>query len=522
VIAPESFRTRTLALGLLGALAFALLLWFATPRGLGLSPDSVAYLKAAQGLIQGHGFSYFSVQWPPLFSSAIYTFSLLVDHDFVRGARLLNASLYGCTFFLTAALLRCVTGHKLNWLIVYFFAAAFCLHPVITHIYFYAFSEALFLPLVLINLLTLFSQDSIKKQTPLKLSMYLSLIGCIATSTRYAGLVLLALNSTILWWAATGWSLKNKLIIAMLQIIPTAALLIKWRSHIGIGDTETNQRPLVWHPVTFENLTDGLVNVGAWFLPVTHSSESFLIRISCMATGAIAICVLFLLAVNSTLYRYHIAAVRSIFSRAYVSWILSILGAGYLVFLILMRSLFDPNIVLDPRTLSPIFLPMLILLIYFCNSLANWRLRIITLSLIALIYLLPLHQMRTWLLISYFNGIELNDKSRLNSSIVQFLRGCPSNALIYADRPWDFNLEFKTMVHWLPTQHFYGSGLLDPNFQEKIRRLPKLAELIVIEDVQSTMTTAVHQMPNFTQIYSSNDGIIWQNSAVGNNYCLIR
>jgi hypothetical protein len=522
VISLKNSRAEILTLGLIGALAFSLLLWFATPRGLGLSPDSVAYLKAAQGLLDGHGFTYFSVQWPPLFSSTIYIFSLLLNADFISGARLLNASLYGCTFLLTAALLRCATGRKLNWIVIYFFAAVFCLHPVVTTIYFYAFSEALFLPLVLINLLILFSPNASQNKPTLKLGIYLSLIGCIATSTRYAGLVLIALNSVALWSMAMRSSPPKKLILVVLQIIPTTMLLITWRGHIGIGDTETNQRPLVWHPVTLENIADGLANVGTWFIPVAHANVSFLIRTSCMATGAIAICVLFVLAARSTWHRYQKNDTESIFSVVYVSWILSIFGAGYLIFLILMRSFFDPNIVFDPRTLSPIFLPMLVLLVSCYRYLATSRLRTIALLLIALIYLFPLQQIRPRLLVSYFNGIELNDKSRLNSNIIHFLRRCPNQAVVYADRPWSFNLEFKAMVHWLPTQHFYGSGLLDPNFQEKVRNLPNLAELIVIEDMQSTMETAVRQMPNFTQIYHSHDGMIWQNATLPASYCSSR
>lgn len=515
-------RATVLAIGMVGALAFALLLWFATPRGLGLSPDSVAYLKAAQGLIDGYGFTYFSVQWPPLFSSSIYIFSLLVNEDFIRGARLLNASLYGCTFFLTAALLRSATGYKLNWFAIYFFATVFCLHPVITPIYFYAFSEALFLPLVLINLLILFSTDTNKNQPTPRLGIYLSLIGCIATSTRYAGLVLIALNSVALWLTATRSSLSKKVILVVLQIIPTAVLLIKWRGHTGVGDTETNQRPLVWHPVTVENIADGLANIGTWFLPVAYANSSFLIRTSCMATGAIAICVLFFLATRSTWLRCQKNDAESVFSVAYACWILSILGAGYLVFLILMRSLFDPNIVFDPRTLSPIFLPTLVLLVSCYRYLPSGRRRTIALLMVALVYVFPLQQIRPRLLISYFNGIELNDKSRLNSNIMQFLRRCPSETVVYADRPWSFNLEFKAMVHWLPTQHFYGSGLIDPNFQEKVRNLPNLAELIVIEDMRSAMETAIRQMPNFTLIYHSHDGVIWQNTTLPANYCSSR
>ena len=514
-----TIRTESKGLGLVGALAFSSLLWFATPRGLGLSPDSVAYLKAAQGLIDGQGFSYFSVQWPPLFSSAIYVFSQFVDGDFVRGARLLNASLYGCTFFLTAALLRCATDYKLHQIIIYFFATVFCLHPAITHIYFYAFSEALFLPLVLLNLLVLFSPYAKEKQSTLKLAMYLSLIGCLATSTRYAGLVLIALNSIMLWMTASEASLKKKLLLVIFQLIPTAGLLIKWRSHIGVGDTEANLRPLVWHPLTRENIADGLSNLGTWFLPVTHANESLPIRTNCILIGAIATCILFLIAARSTWYCYQKADSKSIFSKEYGGWIISIFCAGYIIFLILMRSLFDPNIIFDSRTLSPIFFPILILLISFFSDRAKGRLAAVTLLLIACIYLLPLQQIRPWLLISYFNGIGLNDKTRLSSDLLRVLRSCPKDSRIHSDQPWNLNLEFQSMVHWLPMQSLYGSWLVNQKYTSAVAQLPMISDLIVIEDLNSTLILEIDRFEDFRRAYESTQGIVWVKASLIKNYC---
>ena len=510
---------------LVSAMAFGAVLWVASPRGLGLNPDSVAYLKATQGVFLGQGFSYFSVPWPPLLSSTIYLFSLLVEQDFIRGTRLLNALLYGCTFLLTGALIRRITVGKQLWLISYVFAGLLCLHPVMTYSFFYVLSESLFLPLVVVNLLLLLSYCERKNGLSLNFSLGLGLISCLASSTRYAGLTLVALNVLVLWVIAEKGSLPKKLLHFGIQIIPTLILVILWRNHVGVGDTETNQRPLVWHPVTFQNIYDGLSTLGGWILPALPLNERTWVRQIGVWVGSVFVLSLVGFALRGLLQLYKIRASQAdrFSERArlseYAIAILPMFGAGYLLFLIVMRSLFDPNIVFDSRTLSPVFLPTLALVLVCCHHIATYRVRVTCLILSSLLLIWPLNQLRPRLLISYFNGIELNDKTRLNSGIIRFLRGCPKNTLIYADRPWDFNLEFNSMVQWLPTYYFYGSGLPDPLFQSKLADLPKSAELIVVEDMQSTYVNAIDRLTGFHRVYEAADGLIWQNATAITTNC---
>jgi hypothetical protein len=145
--------------------------------------------------------------------------------------------------------------------------------------------------------------------------------------------------------------------------------------------------------------------------------------------------------------------------------------------------------------------------------------RIVLAALLLIIYALPLQQIRPWLLISYFNGIELNDKRRLNSELLQFLRTCSKTAKIYADQPWNINLEFQSMVHWLPTHAFYGSWLTDPHFQTKVKQLTQLAELIVIEDSKNSLIENIEDLKAFRRIYRSSDGIVWQQAALNTDLC---
>ena len=503
----------------LSALAFSLVLWFATPRGLGLSPDSVAYLKAVQGLIDGQGLSYFSVQWPPLYSTAIYITSQFTGLNYVNGARLLSAVLYGSTYLLTGRLLTQLLNIQQKWLITYLFAGLLCLHPVITHIYFYVFSETLYLPLVLLNLLVLFNCN--RTGLSATTSFYLCSLAFLATSTRYAGLTLVALNIVMLWRWAKQDSFAKKIRRSVIHLTPIVILLFWWRQRLGIGDTETNQRPLIWHPITLENLQEGLINLGAWILPVSHQVTTGWVPFICIAVGVLLViailwptwCELFGSATHQTLPA--VTLQQNALTR-----IICMFAVGYLMFLICMRSLFDPNIVLDHRTLAPIFLPITCVLVTSYTRFSKKGTRVALIALVLLLYGLPLNQLRPWLLINYFNGIELNDKRRLGSNLLQFLRTCPKTAIVYSDQPWNLNLEFQAMVHWLPTYSFYGSGLVDPNYQTKVKQLPKLADLIVIEDSQSSLVEYIEHLEAFRRVYSSSDGIVWQRIGLKVGICM--
>jgi len=346
------------------------------------------------------------------------------------------------------------------------------------------------------------------------------MIGLIATGIRYAGLTLVALNIVMLWRWARQDSFVKKIWRSLIQLIPSAILLLWWRQHLGIGDSETNQRPLVWHPITLENLQEGLINLGAWILPISHQAMNGWVLMLCGVMGGMLLVGLLCF----TLYELFRGTTHRVFpaptSQLHdLTRIICIFSLGYLLFLVCVRSLFDPNIVLDPRTLAPIFLPLICALVASYNYIKEKRARLALIVLLLIIYTLPLKQVRHWLQISYFNGIELNDKRRLSSNLLTYLRACPKTAQVYADQPWNLNLEFKTMVYWLPTYHLYGSGLADPHYQTKIAQLPDQADLIVIEDSKHALIDNIERLKAFRQVYSASDGLVWQHIALERDIC---
>jgi len=105
-------------------------------------------------------------------------------------------------------------------------------------------------------------------------------------------------------------------------------------------------------------------------------------------------------------------------------WILCTFIFGYIAFLLVIKSLFDPNIVFDNRTFSPLFLTLFITIITtLCLiKFKNFRFTVIVILLIAMI--IQSLNLRSWLLLNYYNGIELNDKNFKARSINLFIKNC--------------------------------------------------------------------------------------------------
>jgi len=503
---------------IVSGLGLASLLFLFAPRGLGLSPDSVAYLKSVQGIQQGQGLAYFSIQWPPLYSLVIAGISYFTANDFYLSSRALNAILYGAYFLCLGVLLQRLTT-RFRFL-VYIFCVLLALHPVIMRIYFYAFSEALFLPLTLINFVLLGVLLNGKSLGLGSLTLALASVAFLATLTRYAGLCVVALNALIILVSRAYTNPLKKSIAVLLQIIPSTLFLFVWRQRMGIGDTDTNLRPFAVHIITLENIDQGFITIGHWLMPFVKLHAMPALTPLCWMLGVILTVSIVALTYIATLRFFSsFKQLGEISLPTGLSFVIGNFTIGYLIFLLLMRSFFDPNIVLDDRTLSPIFAPLFALFFGFIANIEKKTFRVLFLTLIGCLFTFHLQTVRPLLLISYFNGIELADKNRLNSEIVRFVRTCPKDTIVYADRPWSFNLEFNSMIHWLPTKRLYGSWLPNLNYDKQVSALRNQAEVIIIEDPGSEMMREVADLNTFRPIYSSSLGTVWLNNQMEKNIC---
>lgn len=504
------------------AMCFGLVLWFATPLGLGLTPDSIAYLKAAQGLSQGLGFDYFSMQWPPGYSTLIYLLGAPIGSDFIWSARIINVAAYSSLFYILAAVLKryCRTGGIEAALLT----LLICLHPVVTHIFFYALSESLFLLIVLVNVSLLMHYVTVNKPLSLQSKCWLILVGCLAVSFRYAGLTVVALNIwfVIFYHGARGDN-RYKWLDVALQALPAVLLISTWRLHRGVGDSEANERPLVLHTVGSEDIRNGLTQIGSWFLSPRASFYDGLYGPVSYHVGWV-VGVLFLASflwchAKLITKRSESTPLLSRQDNAKHIWILSTYIIGYAAFLIIIRSLFDPNIIFDDRTLSPVFLIALIASIVGCYFFKERKYRYTLLLILATALLIQALHFKSWVFLSYYNGIELNDKNFKARPISVFLKSCKKKIAIAADKPWSFNLSFSTMVYWLPTYYQYGSGLLNKKYKQQINALAHTKDILVVEAVDSEIVKNIDELGAFSRIYSADDGVVWQRNLVASRLC---
>src|SRR6187401_726672 len=127
----------------------------ATPEGLGLSDDSIAYIAGARSMLAGDGYREAWLasngpvtHFPPGFSSVLAFFGLF-GLDPLRGARLVNALLFGLNAGLLGILAWRMTPSLSAGLVI---AALFVLNSEILQVHAVAMSEPLFIFLCLLSL----------------------------------------------------------------------------------------------------------------------------------------------------------------------------------------------------------------------------------------------------------------------------------------------------------------------------------------------------------------------------------
>jgi hypothetical protein len=125
-----------------------LLVLRATPDGLGLSDDSIAYVAGARSMLAGQGYreawlasNQPVTHFPPAFSSVL-AFLGMFGIDPLRGARLVNALLFGLNAGLLGILAWRMTPSLSAGLVI---AALFILNSEILQVHAVAMSEPLFI-----------------------------------------------------------------------------------------------------------------------------------------------------------------------------------------------------------------------------------------------------------------------------------------------------------------------------------------------------------------------------------------
>lgn len=496
------------------ASVLAMMLFFTTRYGLGLSPDSIAYLKGAEGLIMGRGTEYMSVQWPPLYPTMLAIIGKIVNKDLMLGARLLNTALFAINYLLIANLI--INYIKLNKIAAYILAFLISLHEVLIFVGFYAWSETLVITAILADLIIIEKYINRKSKKIELIEILLILCATVAVFTRYIGVIVGVLNAIVVVANVDIKNISKRFAKGFIQAIIPITLIIPWlKWHKAIDDNNATERGIQLHLIDINKITDGFINIGRWLYPSSSKYEGLVPTELIFITGLIVVTMVLIQAV-----RVIILIIKSIYKkdekllivnkRKNLFGIVGIFILLYILFLITTISFVDRKLLLDNRFLAPIFIPIIVFILGCISTLKKINLRLMLYLAFTAVMLFSYMNLRSWLLINYFDGVELNSRSYINKKIYKNLHQYSKSCQIYSDQPWNMALYFEPKVRWLPTKILFGTGLDNKTYKEEIASLKRTADLIVVENINDPIMNDIDELKEFNKIYDEKDGVIWK------------
>jgi hypothetical protein len=333
----------------------------ATMHGVGISPDSVAYVGVARNLLAGHGLSLpFGptldaplTHFPPLYSLLLAMIGTL-EIEVVEGARWLQALLAGYLVWIAGRLLHRYSGDQLGLYVAIVGATLLAFSPTLLGIAVMAWTETLFLALSLsaIFLLARFLEGW---QWPTLLGAAL-LVGATLL-TRYAGLALVATGAVALLLFAAR-PLWQRIFASSIFVLVGLSPLVVWLLRNMMLTGNATNRTLAYHPLGIAQLAQALDTAASWWL--IPANMPAVVKVAIAALPLLLIAVALCLPRNGT--GESTAEVHTtVASQPRMMHILALYAITYALFLLVSISLIDANTPLDARILSPLHLTILLL-----------------------------------------------------------------------------------------------------------------------------------------------------------------
>ncbi len=473
----QSLLASFLILGLLAALGtFSIL--YATPQGLGLSDDSIAYIAGARSILSGNGYHAIWLasnkpvtHFPPGFSSILALLGLS-GLDPLRGTRFINSLLFGANTFLLGFIGWRMTKSQVTGILL---ALLFLFNASMFRVHAVAMSEPLYIFFSLAAFIT-FAQYFIPSPSGRGQGegrgwlILTAVLTALAYLTRYAGLALLATFIIALILLHDTWRKRLMSVgIFMTSFIP---LVLAWSIRNKLTANNATNRTLVYHPLTEENIKTGLFNFAEFLAPV-EEWRRVLIRIP----NLVAI-ILFAIVIILLVWVVYKGLKKFFHPAAETPEILSFTSAlyifGYLASIVSSMLLFDASTKFKLRINAPIYVSLLIMLVFFLNWL--WQKRIIYwrgLAAAITIFILALSVYGMFDTVSQLRkgGQGYASFVWFDSEAMAFLRSLPEGTGIYSNQPGPVYLYTDRAGYVLPDLIDPVTGLPREGYEEGIAAL---------------------------------------------------
>jgi 4-amino-4-deoxy-L-arabinose transferase-like glycosyltransferase len=343
-------KYRLIFLSLIGVI----LVFLSTSRyGVGISPDSVAYLSSAKSLLSGSGYLLYNgqplIDWPPLFPTLLATLGFIGISP-IDGARMINAIVFGLIIFGSGQLLL---GYLKSRILALCGVLFILLSPPLLTVSVMAWTEPLFILLAILFLIQLGKFLEHRWFGPLLLLAVISALACLQ---RYIGVIIIAAGFMAIIYPAPNVRLLRRLKQGLLFGIISGLPLVLWlvRNYL-LASSLAGTRP----PAEFTLLKNLILTgdtVTGWFLP---QRIPLLARLSTAGLVATLFAVAFISLDKNERHSY-IQRVQIWFIGAFVFL--------YSVFVVVGASFYAALGPIGERFLAPLYVFILFLLFIGADS----------------------------------------------------------------------------------------------------------------------------------------------------------
>jgi 4-amino-4-deoxy-L-arabinose transferase-like glycosyltransferase len=457
-----------IALSLIALIGIVLVIR-ATPNGLGLSDDSIAYIAGARSMAAGDGYreawlasNQPVTHFPPAFSSVLSFFGLF-GIDPLHAARWVNALLFGLNAALLGILGWRVTPSLTAGLVL---AALFVVSGELFAVHAVAMSEPLF---IFLSLLSFWMFDLYFERD----HHWWWLVACgifagLAYLTRYAGLALVATFGVALFVLHTDW--KKRMVSTGIFLAGFVPWAIGWSIRNRLVAGNTTNRAFAWHPLTSENIDPGLRVFSEFFIPIESWRQAIFKQTGIVEGMIVVVLVAVLVWVIVTAWKYlskpqHERVGKE--AKEVLSFTTGLYIFAYLASIIASMLMFDAATKFKLRILAPVLVSLLMLLVVLGIWVRSKHREIVVVLTLLVLGVLIYKQSITF---NTWAKSELGYASFqwYDSQAMDYLSELPDDTMIYTNEPGAVYLYTGRGCYVLPDRLDSATRLAHTNFEEGV------------------------------------------------------
>lgn len=427
----------------------------------------MAYLEVANSIETGNGITNNNGQivnhWPPLFSLLLALISKTINTDLIHAGTILQVILFYVFIVINSLILREL---KINFKLIIFSGILLIVSQVSINFINYL-SEGLFLVLLLSSFyffLKWINSDNL-------IYLFTSAIFCgFFFLTRYAGIAFIGgYLFFILFFQKEGLMVRFRNILLFLGLV--LLVICPWLLYQISFDENVGGRNLAIHIIPFSKLLDLFITVSYWFL------GSVLARFLC-----VFLLIIYIFKILNSKFQFQNFIIKIYKKHQKLVLLSFIFMLIYPLFLIVSISFYDSYTPLDNRILSPLFPLVLLLIIFFLQTLKEHKQILLLTSTMLFLFLSFTSSAYPTFMNHYKNGSGYTKKKWPTSKTIQFLKKDNSNITVYTN----------------------GIEISKLHAQRDLCLLPRLSKELLIEKMKKEVCTGEAQI-----VYL--DDVNWRN-----------